>query len=130
MCCKISFLPESQYEFIFLNTNFKNFCLLLLPYTIWHSPPPPPGPPLFLELMCRKIRNIKQGIQSRTRGCTGLTSRTIYFSTGQYRCIVSDLPLFFIFISYVCVCVCVCVCVIINIKVYHKTLPQFKTNYS
>ena len=31
---------------------------------------------------------------------------------------------------YICVCVCVCVCVIINIKVYHKTFPQFKTNYS
>ena len=33
---------------------------------------------------------------------------------------------------YVCmyVCVCVCVCIIINIKVYHKTLPQFRTNYS
>ena len=29
-----------------------------------------------------------------------------------------------------CVCVCVCVCIIINIKIYHKTLPQFKTNYS
>ena len=26
--------------------------------------------------------------------------------------------------------VCMCVCVIINIKFYHKTLPQFKTNYS
>ena len=25
--------------------------------------------------------------------------------------------------------VCVCVCVIINIKVYHKTFPLFKTNY-
>ena len=31
---------------------------------------------------------------------------------------------------YVCVCVCVCVGVIINIKVYHKTFPLFKTNYS
>ena len=31
---------------------------------------------------------------------------------------------------YVCMCVCVCVCVIINIKVYHKTFPLFKTNYS
>ena len=30
----------------------------------------------------------------------------------------------------VCVCVCVCVCIIINIKVYHKTFSQFKTNYS
>ena len=58
---------------------------------------------------------------------------------------VLGLPLFFIFINkyinikiyiyiyvcmYVCVCVCVCVCIIINIKVYHKTFPQFKTNYS
>ena len=25
---------------------------------------------------------------------------------------------------------CVCVCIIINIKVYHKTFSQFKTNYS
>ena len=35
---------------------------------------------------------------------------------------------------YVCMCVCVCVCVcvytLINIEVYHKTLPQFRTNYS
>ena len=31
---------------------------------------------------------------------------------------------------YECVCVCVCVCIIINIKVYHKTFSQFKTNYS
>ena len=31
---------------------------------------------------------------------------------------------------YICVCVCVCVCVIINIKVYQKTFPLFKTNYS
>ena len=29
-----------------------------------------------------------------------------------------------------CVCVCVCVCIIINIKVYYKTFPQFRTNYS
>ena len=28
------------------------------------------------------------------------------------------------------VCMYVCVCVIVNIKFYHKTLPQFKTNYS
>ena len=30
----------------------------------------------------------------------------------------------------VCVCVCVCVCIVINIKIYHKTFPQFRTNYS
>ena len=58
-----------------------------------------------------------QGSQSRIGGYTGLTSGTIYFGTGQYRCTILDLPLFFIFI-------------IINIKVYHKTLPQFRTNYS
>ena len=23
-----------------------------------------------------------------------------------------------------------CVCIIINIKIYHKTLPQFRINYS
>ena len=31
---------------------------------------------------------------------------------------------------YVCMCVCVCVYIIINIKVYHKPFPQFRTNYS
>ena len=25
---------------------------------------------------------------------------------------------------------CVCVCIIINIKIYHKKLPQFRINYS
>ena len=49
--------------------------------------------------------------------------------TGQYRCTISGLPLFYIFI-YIYMYVCVCVCIIINIKVYHKTFPQFKTNYS
>ena len=54
---------------------------------------------------------------------------------GQYRCTVSGLPLFFIFINiyiyiYACMYVCVCVCVLINIKVYHKTFSQFRTIYS
>ena len=31
---------------------------------------------------------------------------------------------------YVCMYVCVCVCIVINIKAYHKTLLQFRTNYS
>ena len=31
---------------------------------------------------------------------------------------------------YVCVSVCVYIYIIINIKVYHKTFPQFRTNYS
>ena len=31
---------------------------------------------------------------------------------------------------YVCMYVCVCVYIIINIKVYHKKFPQFRTNYS
>ena len=74
-----------------------------------------------------------QGSQSNTGGYTGLISRTIYFGTGQYQYTISSLLLFFIFINIyicVCVCVCVCVCIIINIKVDHKTLPQFRTNYS
>ena len=37
--------------------------------------------------------------------------------TGQYRCTISGLLLFFIFIN---IYICVCVCIIINIKVYHK----------
>ena len=59
-------------------------------------------------------------------------------NTDQYRCTVSDLPLFFIFIKnifffyilYLYIYIYVCVYIIINIKVYHKTLPQFRTNYS
>ena len=85
------------------------------------------------------VKWMEEMSQPRTGGCTGLTSGTIYFSTGQYRCTVSGLPLFFIFIEiyiyiylYVCMYVCMymCVYIIIHIKVYHKTLPQFKTNYS
>ena len=30
---------------------------------------------------------------------------------------------------YIYICMYVCVCIIINIKVNHKTFPQFKTNY-
>ena len=56
-----------------------------------------------------------------------LTSGTIYFSTGQYQYNVSSLPLFFIFTN---IYIYLCVYIIINIKVYHKTLPQFKINYS
>ena len=53
----------------------------------------------------------------------------------QYRCTVSGLPLFFIFINiyiyiYMYVYVCVYIYIIINIKVYHKTFPQSRTNYS
>ena len=91
-----------------ISTNSKTFwvfcCWILAPYL--DSQPTrssPMGP--------------WQRSQSRTGGCTGLTSGMIYFDTDQYRCTVSDLPLFFIFI-------------IINIKVYYKTLPQFRTNYS
>jgi len=72
-----------------------------------------------------------QGGQSRIGGYTGLISRTIYFGTSQYRCTVSSLPIFLIYIYiYMYVCIYVCVYIIINIKIYHKTLPQFRTNYS
>ena len=57
-----------------------------------------------------------QGSQSRTEGCISLTSEMIYFGTSQYRCTVSGLPLFFIFIN---------IYIIINIKIYHKILSQF-----
>ena len=45
----------------------------------------------------------------------------------QYRYTVSGLSLLYI---YIYVCICVCVYIIINIKVYHKTFHQFRTNYS
>ena len=60
---------------------------------------------------------VYQGNQSRIGSCNSLTSETIYFGIGQYRRTVLSLPLFYIYI-------------IINIKVYLKTLPQFRTNYS
>ena len=66
-------------------------------------------------------RDFEQGSQSHTEGYTSLTSEMIYLSTSQYWCTVSDLPLFFIFIN---------IYIIIKIKVYHKTLSQFRTNYS
>ena len=49
--------------------------------------------------------------------------------TDQYRCTVSGLSLLYIYI-YMYVYVCVCVYIIINIKIYHKTFHQFRTNYS
>ena len=60
---------------------------------------------------------LEQESQFHTGGCTGLTSGTIYFGTGQYRYIVLGILLLYIYI-------------IIKIKVYHKTLSQFRTNYS
>ena len=81
---------------------------------------------------------MNQKSQSRTGGYTDFTSKMIYFGTDQYRCTISSLPFFFNIYKYICVCVCVCVggwvCmyiyIYIIIKVYHKTFPQFKTNYS
>ena len=65
---------------------------------------------------CYTIMVSNQGSQFRTRDYTDLTNRTIYFDTNQYSYTVSSLPLLYIYI-------------IINIKVYYKTLPQFRTNY-
>ena len=61
------------------------------------------------------ILSLKQGSQFHTEGCTDLTSGMKYFGIDQYWCIVSGLPLLYI---------------LINIKVYHKILPQFRTNLS
>ena len=49
--------------------------------------------------------------------------------TDQYRCTVSGLSLLYIYI-YIYMYMYVCVYIIINIKVYHKTFHQFRTNYS
>ena len=81
---------------------------------------------------------LEQGCQYRTGGRTGLTTSTIYF---EYRSILvyrfGFIAIFYIYIYiYVCMYVCMCLCIyiyiyiIINIKIYHKTFPQFRTNYS
>ena len=60
-----------------------------------------------------------QGGQSRIGGCTGLISGTICFGTSQYRCTVSSLPIFLIYI-YIYVCMYLCVCIYYN---KYKNLP-------
>ena len=67
------------------------------------------------------VKHYHQGSQSHTEGCTSLTNEMIYFDTRQYRCTILSLPLFYIYIY---------IYILINIKVYHKALPQFRTNYS
>ena len=77
-----------------------------------------------------------QGCQYRTGGRTGLATDTIYFgyrSISVYR--FGFTVIFYIYkykyiYIYMYVCVCVYIYIIINIKVYHKTFPQFRTNYS
>ena len=77
------------------------------------------------------VKWMEERSQPRTGGCTGLTSGTIYFSTGQYRCTVSGLPLFFIFIErdiyiYICMYACMYVCMYVYVCVYYnkyKSLP-------
>ena len=44
------------------------------------------------------VMHLYQGSQSHTGGGTGLASGTMYFGTGQYRCTISSLPLFNIYI--------------------------------
>ena len=99
---------------------------------------------LFLKQREESSRRQKvQGSQYHTEGCTGLASGTVYFgyqSIPMYRFGFTAIFLYlsiniYIYVCMyvcmcVCVCVCVCVCIIINIKVYHKTFPQFRTNYS
>ena len=99
--------------------------------------------PLAIILLCWAFSKIicvgfKQGSQYCTGGCTGLASGTIYF---RYRSIpvyrFGFTAIFYIYkyiyiyvCMYVCMYVCVCIYIIINIKVYHKTFPQFRINYS
>ena len=86
---------------------------------------------MWSKLNKEKVTDGYQWSQFYIGGCTGLISEMIYFDTSQYRCTILDLPLFiYIYIyMYVYVCVYIYIYIIINIKVYHKTLPQFKTNY-
>ena len=77
-----------------------------------------------------------QGYQYHTGGRTGLATDTIYFgyqSILMYRFGFTAILYIYIYIyMYVCMCLCIYIYIyiIINIKVYHKTFPQFRTNYS
>ena len=92
-------------------------------------------PPINIHLWCfgRLVYSL-QGCQYRTGGRTGLATGTIYFG---YRSIpvyhFGFTAIFYIYIyiyMYVCMYVSVYIYIIINIKAYHKTFPQVRTNYS
>ena len=71
-----------------------------------------------------------RGSQYRTESFTDLASDMIYFgyrSIPVYR--FGFTAIFYIY-KYIYIYICMYVCIIINIKVYHKTFPQFRTNYS
>ena len=96
-----------------------------------------------MSFVSSQARLFMNGLHSFTicvyQGCqyrTGLATGTIYFgyrSIPVYR--FGFTAIFYIY-KYIYIYVCMYVFVyiyiyiIINIKVYHKTFPQFKTNYS
>ena len=85
-------------------------------------------PPINIHLWCfgRLVYSL-QGCQYRTGGRTGLATGTIYFG---YRSIpVYHFGFTAILYIYICMYVTVYIYIIINIKAYHKTFPQFRTNY-
>ena len=68
------------------------------------------------------------GVKSRTKGCTDRFDQ--WNDIFQYRSIlVYRFGFTIIFYIYIYVCVCARTYIMINIKVYHKTLPQLRTNY-
>ena len=82
------------------------------------------------------MHSLIQGCQYHTGGHTGLATDTIYF---EYRSIpvyhFGFTAIFYIYkykyiYIYIYMYVFVYIYIIINIKVYHKTFPQFRTSYS
>ena len=53
------------------------------------------------------VMHLYQGSQSHTGDGTGLASGTMYFGTGQYRCTISSLPLFNIYIYIYIYIICI-----------------------
>ena len=99
--------------------------------------------PLSLSLFSRWINSNTQGCQYRTGGRTGLATDTIYFRyrsilvyrlIPMYRFGFTAIFLYLYIYIYIFICMCLCIYIyiyiLINIKVYHKTFPQFRTNYS
>ena len=53
------------------------------------------------------VMHLYQGSQSHTGDGTGLANGTMYFGTGQYRCTISSLPLFNIYIYIYIYIICI-----------------------
>ena len=73
-------------------------------------------------------------LDARTKGVNTVSEAVLVWPVVQYISDIYRSILMYHFrftaILYIYIYIYVCVCIIINIKIYHKTLSQFRTNYS